>query len=96
MLDSEPFNEQADLAAERFNHLKQIFIGLHHLVTEQLHHAIDLAAGKEREGKPTVEIRFCGIGSPRKIWIACDVVDPGWFFRIPNTPRQAFACRKRN
>src|SRR5437773_7382199 len=80
LFDSQAFNEEPDLAAERFNHLEQIFIGLHNFVTEKLHYAVDLTAGKEGKGKSTVEIRFCCIGSPREIWIARDIVDPGWFF----------------
>src|SRR6266568_5246543 len=79
-LDSASLDEEPDLAAERFNHLEEIFIGLDSVVAEQFHYTVDLAAKEERKGEPTVQTRLCRIGSSGKIWIARNVVDPGRFF----------------
>ena len=66
-LDSASLDEKPDLAAERFNHLEEIFIGLDNVVAEQLHHTVDLAAGEEGKGKSTAQTRLCRIGSSGKI-----------------------------
>ena len=66
-LDSASLDEKPDLAAERFNHLEEIFIGLDNVVAEQLHYTVDLAAEEERKGKSTAQTRLCRIGSSGKI-----------------------------
>jgi hypothetical protein len=77
--DSASLDEEADLAAECLNHLKQIFIGLDHVMAKQLHYAVDLALKEKGESKSTAQIRRCSIRSSGKILIAGHVVDPRWF-----------------
>src|SRR5438876_1581741 len=60
--------------------LQQIFIGLHDVVAEQLHYAIDFAVEEQGKGKSTVQTSLSRIRSSGKIWVARNVVDPGWFF----------------
>src|SRR5438874_2754371 len=89
--DSASRDEEADLAAECFNHLKQIFIRLNNVMAKQFHYAVDLALKEKGESKSTVQIRRCRIRSSGKIWIAGNVVDPCWLLWISKTSGQALA-----
>src|SRR5262249_22906539 len=94
--DSASLDEEADLAAERFNHLKQILVRLDNVMAKQFHYAVDLAVEEKRKSKSTPQVCRCGIRSSAKGWVAVNVVYPCCFLGIPNTPLQALAFGKGN
>ena len=80
-------DKKADLTAERFYHLEQVFVGARDSRAEQLEDARDLSLDAQREGKGTVQPRFDRGCGARKIVIARDIANPCWFMRADYAPR---------